>query len=79
MILPSKHLGGDRALITVGAEILEVLREPKTVSRLWTDLKRRRDETVPIMYDWFVLGLDLLFALGLIDFERGRVARVESP
>jgi hypothetical protein len=77
VILPSKHLGADRALITVGAELLALLREPKTVSRLWIDLKSRRADTVPIMYDWFVLGLDMLFALGLIEFERGRVARVE--
>jgi hypothetical protein len=79
VILPSKHLGADRALLTVGAEILRLLREPKTVSRLWADLKRRRADSAPIMYDWFVLGLDLLFAMGLVDFERGRVTRVEPP
>ena len=76
MILPSKHLGADRALITVGAELLELLPEPKTVSRLWTELKRRRAEVVPIMYDWFILALDMLFALGLVAFERGRVSRI---
>ena len=42
MILPSKHLSEDRALVTIGAEVLGLLREPKTVSRLWTDLKKKR-------------------------------------
>ena len=79
MILPSKHLTEDRALLTIGAELLGLLHEPKTVSRLWTDLKHKRASTASVMYDWFVLSLDLLFALGLVDFERGRVVRVELP
>ncbi len=77
MILPSKHLSEDRALVTVGGDVLAQLREPKTVSRLWSDLKRSRATT--INYDWFVLSLDLLFAMGLIDFASGRVFRIESP
>jgi hypothetical protein len=79
VILPSKHLGEDRALITIGAEVLALLREPKTVSRLWTDLKQKRAAGVPVLYDWFVLSLDVLFALGLVDIDRGRVARLEKP
>lgn len=79
MILPSKHLSEDRALVTVGAEVLGLLREPKTVSRLWTDLKRKHAAGVPVMYDWFILSLDVLFALGLVEIERGRVSRREQP
>lgn len=77
MILPSKHLSEDRALVTVGGDVLAQLREPKTVSRLWSDLKRKR--ATSINYDWFVLSLDLLFAMGLIDFASGRVFRIEAP
>ena len=32
MILPSKHLSQDRALLTVGAHVLTFLAHPKTVS-----------------------------------------------
>lgn len=35
MILPSKHLPQDRALLTVGAHVLTFLAHPKTVSALW--------------------------------------------
>ncbi len=42
MILPTKHLREDRALIAVGAELLRLLDEPKTVSRLWDELKTKR-------------------------------------
>lgn len=75
MILPSKHLREDRALLTIGADLLQLLGEPKTVSRLWSDTKRLREAATPISYDWFVLALDLLFAMGLVAFERGRVQK----
>jgi hypothetical protein len=81
MILPSKHLRSDRALLTVGADLLEGLGEPMTVSRLWDEIRGRRRgeaEPAPINYDWFVLALDLLFIVGAVDFERGLIRRVQS-
>jgi hypothetical protein len=78
MILPSKHLREDRALLTIGANVLQLLSEPKTVSRLWSDMKNRRDAATPLSYDWFVLALDLLFTMGLITFERGKVEKTRS-
>ena len=78
MILPSKHLREDRALLTIGADLLRLLGEPKTVSRLWSDMKDRGQAATSIPYDWFVLALDLLFAMGLVAFERGRVQRTRS-
>lgn len=78
MILPTKHVREDRALLTVGAEVLDLLRTSKTVSRLWSDFSRKRATgSSPVTYDWFILALDLLFSLGLIDFSRGRVRRVQ--
>ncbi|MGA2451414.1 MAG: ABC-three component system middle component 6 [Polyangiaceae bacterium] len=76
MILPTKHLREDRALLTLGAELFVVLREAKTVSRLWSDFSKHRSRgSSPVTYDWFVLTLDLLFALGVVEFARGRVMR----
>lgn len=34
MILPTKHVRSDRALIGVGAEVLDILKRPLTMSRL---------------------------------------------
>jgi len=78
MILPSKHLGEDRALLHVGAEILALLDEPKTVSRLWAELKgvrTGRSETSSLTYDWFVLALDLLYALEAVELNQGRIEK----
>ena len=80
MILPTKHVRADRALIGVGAELVDILREPMTVSRLWNELRDRRTVAIPnapIDYNWFVLALDLLFMIGAIQAKRGVVMRSE--
>ena len=79
MILPAKHLREERALLTIGAELLEALREPKTVSRLWSEFSEEKAKSAhPVTYDWFILALDLLFTLGTIEVERGRLFRVHG-
>ena len=80
MILPSKHLSQDRALLTVGANILKRLGQPKTVSALWEEVSKqdsaRADEKpFTISYDWFVLALDLLYLMDAIELHAGRIAR----
>jgi hypothetical protein len=77
MILPTKRLAPEKALITVGAEILRLLAEPKTVSRTWEEIRKSRKgrDGDRLTYDWFVLALDLLYALGALTLERGRLVR----
>jgi hypothetical protein len=79
MILPSKHLSQDRALLTVGAHVLTFLARPMTVSALWEALNRHEKRpaatTRRITYDWFLLALDLLYALETIELESGLVSR----
>ncbi len=81
MILPTKHIRTERALIGVGSELLDIMREPKTVSRLWDELRARRSvdaPNAPIDYNWFVLALDLLFMLGAVEIKRGLLVRVKT-
>ncbi len=81
MILPTKHIRTERAVIGVGAEILRLMQKPKTVSRLWDDLRARRSvdaPNAPIDYNWFVLALDLLFMLGAIKIDSGVLIRVKT-
>ena len=79
MILPSKHLPQDRALLTVGARILQRLPQPITISALWEELtcKRvaERIDAKPLRYDGFVLALDLLFLVGAIELKDGLLTR----
>ncbi|WP_308423443.1 ABC-three component system middle component 6 [Methylosinus sp. Ce-a6] len=81
MILPSKHVSPERALIGVGAEILDLLSTPRTVSGLWDGVRRNRSQPssfAPIDYNWFILSLDLLHLLGVVRFEKGVLYR-EKP
>jgi hypothetical protein len=82
MILPTKHLNSRRSLVGVGATVLELLDEPKTVSRLWDEYKvaysGASTGTSGLTYDWFVLGLDFLFAVGVVVLSGGLVSRVQA-
>ena len=76
MILPTKHVPADRALIGIGAELLQLLRRPMTVSALWDAARLHRTTgPAPVAYEWFVLALDLLFILGAVDYADGLVRR----
>ncbi len=75
MILPTKRIPHDRSLLGIGGEILNLLAEPKTVSRIWAEFKNRRYDSSPnnriITYDWFLLALDVLYAINAIRMEKG--------
>jgi hypothetical protein len=76
VILPAKHLKPDRALLGVGKEILAVLTTEYTVSELWETIQQRRHRSAsPLSFDWFVLALSFLFAIGAVSLEKGIVSR----
>jgi hypothetical protein len=79
MILPTKHLYENRALLTSGSELLELLSVPRTMNNLWNAVKCSRSEGNPILpYDWFVLSLDFLYSIGAIDMSDGVLRRARS-
>lgn len=75
MILPTKGILPRQALLSVGADILRLLSDSKTVSRLWNEYQKQSAQSAT--FDWFVLGLDLLFVFGAVEFERGRIRRID--
>ena len=81
MILPSKHISQDRALLSVGAQILDRLRRPQTVSALWEGMQGM-PSAIGLMprtqYDAYVLALDLLFLMGALQLENGLLSRKMS-
>jgi hypothetical protein len=72
MILPTKHISANNTLLGAGASILTHLITPQTVSALWERVKCLTEMT----YYWrFILTLDFLFALGVIDLNNGLIER----
>lgn len=83
VLLPTKGVVADRALLAVGAEILELLREPNSVSSTWDRLRAARAATgseSAITFDWFALALACLYAVGVIVLTSdGRIERTHVP
>ena len=77
MILPSKGISADRALVTVGAVVLSLLDTPSTVTGLWDRFKRAfDDEDASVTFDWFALGVSMLYAIGAVDWNnRGQLEK----
>lgn len=73
MILPTKGISPQRALLSVGSQVLEVLqRSSLTITQTWArllELRERQGTRAPLTFEWFVFSLDVLFALDLIQVE----------
>lgn len=80
MLMPTKHIKTENALIGVGAEVLVLMDRDKTVSRLFSDLQedRRQNELSTIHFDWFLLAMDFLFSIGAIRFESGLIKKMNQ-
>ena len=72
MILPTKHISEDHALIGVGAVLLRHLDRQQTITSLWDKV---RDEPSMGTFERFVLALDLLYIIGIIDLSKGVICR----
>jgi len=69
MLLPTKGISSDRALLTVGGHIISLLDSPATVSGLWERFRARAQKTgspTTVTFDWFALALTMLFAIQAI-------------
>ena len=78
MIVPTKSVRADRALLAVAGTVLEDLDGPATVNAAWERLRARRaaaGQTGPVTFDWFALALSVLRALDLVDFRDGLLVR----
>jgi hypothetical protein len=72
MILPTKHINPLDSLLGIGALVLERLRPAKTVTQLWDEM---RDLPQVATFERLVLGLDLLYMIGLVELDGGVIRR----
>jgi hypothetical protein len=78
LIQPTKGISVDRALLTVGAQVIQQIDQPSTVSAVWHSFKewRRKNGYPPnVSYWWFILALDGLHALGILNYEEGLLVK----
>ncbi|HBJ36156.1 MAG TPA: hypothetical protein DDZ51_15680 [Planctomycetaceae bacterium] len=78
MILPTKHLPTERSLIAIGADIVGLLDEPKSVSRLWLDFQQLNEQrNLRLTFDWFTLAISMLYAIDAVEQTDHRLRRRE--
>lgn len=75
MILPSKHISVGQTLIGVGAVVLRHVEQQQTITSLWDKV---RDDPSVGTFERFVLALDLLYIVGVIDLSKGMICRRAS-
>lgn len=78
MIQPTKGISVDRALLTVGAQVLQQLDHPATVTSVWHSLREWRLKAgyqANLPYSWFILALDVLHAMGVVWYENGLLVK----
>jgi hypothetical protein len=73
MILPDKYVSPERSLLGLGAVLLRLLRRPQTVTALW---ERARVIEEFGTFERFILALDFLYTLGLVEHSSGFLRKV---
>jgi hypothetical protein len=75
MILPTKYLREDEALIGVSATLIPLVEKAGNLTELWESAKKL--ETIG-NYERFILALELLYLLGLVDLHNNEILRVQA-
>ena len=74
MILPTKNISPDRALLTLAGRVFDRLGTPRTVSGIWDEF-RSEEQSRPVAYPWFILAIDLLFLMQLVRIDQDGLLR----
>jgi hypothetical protein len=72
MILPSKTCSLSNSLLGFGTVVLESLNSPTTVTFLWDKI---HNEDPQITFEKFILTLNLLYLLSVIEIDQGLLRR----
>ncbi len=75
MILPNKYIQENEALLGVGATLLSQLTSQEELSVFWDRVKHSKSVD---NFERFVLALDLLFMLGLVELKNNKICKVAA-
>lgn len=75
MIMPSKYLREDEALIGISAALLPLVENNGNLTALWESAKKIGAIG---SFERFILALDFLYLLGLIDLNNNKIVRVQG-
>lgn len=83
MILPTKGLSEERALLTVGAAVIGLMKQSMTVSEIWDSYKEKysnSDGEPLVTFDWLALTLTFLYSIKVLEEDNcGRLVIHHVP
>ena len=74
MIMPNKYLKEEDTLLGASAVIFDNLNKQQSISELWD--KVREDDSV-YNFERFILSLDLLYMLNLVELNNNEIMRTK--
>jgi len=77
MLIPHKYEDISQNMLSVGLDILQVLKRRRNVYNLYKELVKMRDDEYELPLNRFLLTLDFLYAVGIIDFDEESVVRLK--
>lgn len=75
MLLPTKHISEQHALVSIGAIVIShLIKEDVQIQKLWDSVRKEKNFAgTPLSFEWFVLALDFLFMVSIIDVSDDKV------
>ena len=73
ILLPDKNRKLSRSIVGMGAQVLRSLKSPQTVSSSW---EKSRDMKSILTFEDFVLAVDFLFTINLVQMDEGILKKV---
>jgi hypothetical protein len=73
VLTPTKNLHEDKTIIKIGARVLSILTSPSSLSSIWESYlqvqKQDSNNILCIQFDTFILALDFLYMIGVIEYQ----------
>ncbi|MDQ1255145.1 MAG: hypothetical protein QG646_4424 [Euryarchaeota archaeon] len=73
MILPNKNVTLRYSLLGTGSKVISELQFPQTVTSLWDKVRNYEEINT---FEKYVVCLDFLYMVGIIDLEKGLIKKV---
>jgi hypothetical protein len=71
MIAPNKYVNTKNSLLGQASSLLAMRKNGTTVSSLWDEIREKEND---ISYERFILCLDFLYILGVVDLDGGTLS-----
>ncbi|MCC4768161.1 hypothetical protein FXW07_16540 [Methanosarcina sp. DH1] len=73
MILPNKNVTLRYSLLGTGSKVISELKSPQTVTSLWDKVRNYEEVST---FEKYILCLDFLYTIGIIELEKGLIKKV---